>query len=76
MMDDKKTNIQKAKKGQSPHSKAYAKNIYTIGVTCKLANGDEDIKEWADVVGKKKSDVIKSMIRHAIQEGHFFGYED
>ena len=76
MMDDKKTNIQKAKKGQSPRSQAYAKSIYTIGVTCKLANGDEDIKEWADVVGKKKSDVIKSMIRHAIQEGHFFGYED
>ena len=76
MMEDRKTNIQKAKKGQTPRSKAYAQNIYTIGVTCKLANGDDDIKEWADVVGKKKSDVIKSMIRHAIQEGHFFGYED
>ena len=76
MMDDKKANIQKAKKGQTPRSKAYAQNIYTIGVTCKLANGDEDIKEWADVVGKKKSEVIKSMIRHAIKEGHFFGYED
>ena len=75
-MDDKKTNIQKAKKSQSPRSQAYAKSIYTIGVTCKLDNGDEDIKEWADVVGKKKSEVIKSMIRHAIQEGHFFGYED
>ena len=76
MMDDKKTNIQKAKESQTPRRKAYAQNIYTIGVTCKLANGDEDIKEWADVVGKKKSEVIKSMIRHAIKEGHFFGYED
>ena len=75
-MEDKKTNIQKSKKSQSPKRKAYVKTLYTIGVTCYLANGDEDIKEWADVVGKKKSDVIKSMIRHAIQEGHFFGYED
>ena len=76
MMEDKKTNIQKAKESQTPRRKAYAKSVYTIGVTCFLDRGDGDIKEWADVVGKKKSDVIKSMIRHAIQDGHFFGYED